>query len=430
MSTAAVSSAPALPPMAQAQRQVIRAQALRPDIITLSTPTDYPKWGDDNQYPQRLLQAIAASGTASVCAERKAQFIEGNGFTDTTFYRAVINRNGGTLDALLQPVTNNLGYLEGWAVRVNINANGLPCEVLHQPVEQVRPFHPEGDGITRWCGLVRNPAAVARRGATYASRSGLQKVPVFRGSEKPEERLKRALEWKNEKGETVGLAGYPGEIYYWFQQRTGAYLHPRPLIDAVLDDVYSEPALKRSRASDIMEGYSAKVMITEYGTNQPTQEVLDANAIKYGGFVGPEGGKVLVQYADRSENKPGIDTITAPDASKRYQTDEDAIKQNIREAMQMPGVLLGREIAGKLGSWQELQDAVAYVQALVVNSAQRSLERGFEAVFRDFQNRDGSQPFKALQDFSIQNLTLQQAAALAGVSVPTTPDNGTGTAAA
>ncbi|TGE22832.1 hypothetical protein [Hymenobacter metallicola] len=424
MSTApAASETQPLAPLAQAQRQVIKAQApLRPEIITLSTPTDYPKWGDDNLYPQRLLSAMAASGTASVCAERKAQFIEGNGFTDQTFYRAVIDRAGGTVDALLQPVGNNTAYLEGWAVRVNINANGFPCEVLHQPKEQVRPYYPDADGVTRWCGLVRNPAAVARRGATYASRSGLQKVPVFNPREKPEERLKRISEWKNEKGELVGLKGYPGEIYYWFQKRTGAYLHPRPLIDAVLDDVYSEPLLKRSRAADLDGRYSAQVMITEFGTATPTQEVLDANQVKYGQFVGPDGSRILLQYADRPETKPAVDTLTAPDASKRYVTDEDAIKGNIREAMQMPGVLLGREIAGKLGSWQEFQDAVAYVQALVVNSAQRSIERGFEAVFRNFQKADGTFPFQQLQDFSIQNLTLEQAAQLAGVSQPASTD--------
>ncbi|RPD46787.1 hypothetical protein DNI29_11520 [Hymenobacter sediminis] len=407
-----------LAPVAQAQRQVIKAQALRPDIITLSTPTDYPKWGDDNLYPQRLLAAYAGSGTATVCAERKAQFIEGNGFTDTTFYRAVIDRAGGTLDALLQPVANNTAYLEGWAVRVNINANGFPCEVLHQPKEQVRPYYPDSAGVTRWCGLVRNPAAVAKRGATYASRSGLQKVPVFNPRETPEKRLERIAAWENEKGEVVGLKGYPGEVYYWFQKRTGAYLHPRPLLDAVLDDVYSEPNLKRSRARDLDSGYSAQVMITEYGTATPTQEVIEANGAKYGVFVGPDGSRILLQYAVSKELKPDVDTLTAPDASKRYVTDEEAIKGNIREAMQMPGVLLGREIAGKLGSWQEFQDAVAYVQAFVVNSAQRSIERGFEAIFRTFQRADGSFPFKDLKDFSIQNLTLQQAAALAGVEAP------------
>jgi hypothetical protein len=308
-------------------------------------------------------------------------------------------------------------------VRVNINANGLPCEVLHQPKEQVRPFFPEADGVTRWCGLVRNPAAVARRGATYASRSGMQKVPVYNPREKPEQRLERAMAWKNEKDELVGLKGYPGEIYYWFQKRTGAYLHPRPLIDAVLDDVYSEPNLKRSRARDLDSGYSAQVMITEYGNPDPSAEVLEANGVKYGVFVGPDGGRILVQYAATKELKPDVDTLTAPDASKRYVTDEDAIKQNIREAMQMPGVLLGREIAGKLGSLQELQDAVLYVQTLVVNSAQRAIERGFEAVFRDFQNADGTQPFKQMKDFSIQNLTLEQAAKLAGGT--TAPTNGT-----
>ncbi|RPD44833.1 hypothetical protein DNI29_19180 [Hymenobacter sediminis] len=179
----------------------------------------------------------------------------------------------------------------------------------------------------------------------------------------------------------------------------------RPLLDAVLDDVYSEPNLKHSRARDLDSGYSAQVMITEYGTATPSEEVIEANGVKYGVSAGPDGNRILLQYAASKELKPDVDTLTAPDASKRYVTDENAIKQSIREAMQMPGVLLGREVAGKLGSWQEFQDVIAYVLAFVVNSAQRSIERGFEAIFHTFQKADGNFPFKDLKDFSIQNLT-------------------------
>lgn len=42
-------------------------------------------YGDDNLYPQHLRNIIAASSTGSECAERYANFIEGNGFREVAF---------------------------------------------------------------------------------------------------------------------------------------------------------------------------------------------------------------------------------------------------------------------------------------------------------------------------------------------------------
>jgi hypothetical protein len=44
-------------------------------------------WGIYNDYPQRILEIAAASGTATVCFEKYAKFIEGDGFVDQTFWK-------------------------------------------------------------------------------------------------------------------------------------------------------------------------------------------------------------------------------------------------------------------------------------------------------------------------------------------------------
>lgn len=51
-------------------------------------------YGDDNLYPQHLRNIIAASSTGSECAERYANFIEGNGFREVAFSEYVVNRRG------------------------------------------------------------------------------------------------------------------------------------------------------------------------------------------------------------------------------------------------------------------------------------------------------------------------------------------------
>jgi hypothetical protein len=109
----------------------------------------------------------------------------------------------------------------------------------------------------------------------------------------------------------------------------------------------TEARLKRSRRTDVKSGYSDKTIIVEYGTTTPTAEVMAADAIKYGGFVGEDGDRIMLLYAESQAQEPTIKTVSAPDASKRYQTDGETLKADIRAVFQIPSLLYGEATAGK-----------------------------------------------------------------------------------
>jgi hypothetical protein len=116
---------------------------------------------------------------------------------------------------------------------------------------------------------------------------------------------------------------------------------------------------------------------------------------------------VLLQYAESPATTPGLAVITAPDASKRYQTDGETLKADIRAVFQLPTLLYGESTAGKLGTSQEFNDATQYVQNMVINTNQRSIERTLTAVFSTFQRPDQpDSPVCPSGNYSIQNLTL------------------------
>ena len=367
---------------------------------------EYLKWGDDNRYPHRLLLAVAGSGTASVCVEKKAKIIQGNGFNDDTFYQAPVNRRGQTADDLLGLVASDLAALEGFALLVNINANGHPGEVLHVPFEKWRPTK----DLT-WCFVVNNTKDLEK--TSNLRRTDAVKYRVFDPRETPESRLARI-------GGPDKVPAYGGEVYVYFHRRKGANHHPRP-IDAVLVDLLAEAALKRARHNDAARGFTAKVMITEIGNAQPTAEQLAADDAKYSEFIGPEGGEILLQYAATAESKPLIEPFKAPDAGDRYVRDGADIQSSIRRTFELPDILYGDSVAGKLGQTDEFDNAVRYAQRLVVNIDQRAIERGFKAVFSEFQDPDNpSKPVCPSGDYAIQNLTLDGRAATGAVK-PTKP---------
>ena len=384
-------------------KQVIKAEAATPRKRRIIDTKEFVRWGDDDNRPQELLDLLAASGTGKVCVTTKAKFIEGNGFKDLTFYKAVINERGQTLDQLLKLTADRQARLTGYGMLVNINLLGNPCGVYHIPTEHIRLGEPDERDEVHYI-FVKHPKAPGMKGREPKPTKHL----VFDPLEPAEARAERVATWEG------GIAAYPGEVYYDFGT-TGGY-YPEQVYEAVEVDMDTEARLKRSRRTDVSSGYSAQTMITEFGITDPDQAKLDADAEKYGAFVGEEGARLLLQYAADKDTKPQVDTLQAPDASKRYQTDGEVLKADIRAVFQIPTLLYGEATAGKLGTQQEFDDATKYVQNMVVNTDQRALERGYEAVFRSFQYPDGSQPFLNLKDFSVQNLSLTP---VAEVTVPT-----------
>lgn len=390
--------------------QRIIAQDNKPKRRVVETK-DYVRWGVDDQRPQQLLALLALSGTGKVCVATKAKFIEGNGFKDTTFYKAIINSRGQTVDALLKLVSDRQSKLTGYALLVNINLLGNPCSVYHLPTENVRLGYPMDDGVIDHVFQL-HPKIPGTKGRTQKPTLHL----VYDPMEPAADRAERAANWPG------GIGAYPGEVYCSFLDEAGYY--PEQVYEPVEVDMETEARLKRSRRNDVRNGYSARVMITEYGTANPTDAVKLANQEKYGRFVGEDGDQVLLQYAESPQTKPAVDKFEAPDASLRYKTDGESLKADIRAVFQIPTPLYGEATAGKLGTSQEMDDATKYVQNMVVNTDQRSIERGFEAVFSTFQRPDQPDtPLCPSKNYSIQNLSLS------GVPAPNSDTNGPDAAA-
>ena len=47
-------------------------------------------YGSDNLYPQNIASIVAASGTGTLCLNRYAKFVEGNGFVDVAFSEMMV----------------------------------------------------------------------------------------------------------------------------------------------------------------------------------------------------------------------------------------------------------------------------------------------------------------------------------------------------
>lgn len=91
-------------------------------------------YGYDNLYPQNLARITEASGTAMLCLNRYARFIEGYGFDSDILAALAMNQQGDTADDLLRNVAQDLARFGGFALHVNYNVLGQVSSVSHVPL--------------------------------------------------------------------------------------------------------------------------------------------------------------------------------------------------------------------------------------------------------------------------------------------------------
>ena len=97
----------------------------------------------DNEYPNRCIDITNDSGTAKTCIDIFTKFITGRGFSDESFGKTVVNRNGLTVDKLKRKVDKSIAKHQGIAIHFNYNALGQKTELNFIPFQNVRLGNPE-----------------------------------------------------------------------------------------------------------------------------------------------------------------------------------------------------------------------------------------------------------------------------------------------
>ena len=126
-------------------------------------------YGNNNLYPQHLKRIVQASGTATLCLNRYAKFVEGFGF-GVELATMPVNEEGVTVDDLLHDVAGDLCEFGGFAIHVNYNILGEITSLHHVPFEYARLEMKDDAGYVShikvseyWAGKKNGRGSVAYR---------------------------------------------------------------------------------------------------------------------------------------------------------------------------------------------------------------------------------------------------------------------------
>lgn len=363
-------------------------------------------YGDDNLYPQVLRNIIAASPTGTECANRLADFIEGNGFREVNFSEYIVNRRGDTTDDIHALVCKDVADCKGLALHVNYNLFGEICELNFIPFENCRLFGEDENGYVSkiavhpdWIGK-----KIRKGKAILVKKENIDFIDVFNPRK---EVILAQIEAAG------GVEYYKGQIL-WLSM-DGNYVYPTGKADSVVTEMCTDEGLSNVKYRNVCCNFlPAGMMITKKGASIDT----DDNESKKNEDTGfsdtlfqlqgdTNSVKILEVEITTEEEKPEFIPLKSNNYDKEFTiTDASTIERIYSAYGQEPWYCIR---IGKVGfSGDILEDAFEYYNS-IVSKQQRMIERAFQKIFENWfeevnpSNDFSVQPLKYVRNAAVSN---------------------------
>lgn len=366
---------------------------------------DIQAFGGDNLYPQTLRNIIAASSTGSECAERFANFIEGNGFREISFSETVVNRRGDTTDDIHALVCNDVADIDGLALHVNYNLLGEIAELNYVPFDNCRLLEEDANGYVAkiaihpdWTGKKTRSGKPLR-----VDKAHIDFIDVFNPSK---DVVLAQIEAAG------GIENYKGQIL-WISG-AGRNIYPRSRADRVVTEMSTDEGLSNVKYRNVRNNFlPSGMVITKRGQRiDKDGETPDDEDSGFSDMLRQLQGdtnaaKLLEVEIEADEEKPEFIPLKTANYDKEFTVTDSSTVERIYSAYgQEPWYCIR---IGKVGfSGDILEDAFEYYNS-IVSKQQRMIERAFQKIFEHWYevvNPSGDysvQPLKYVRNATASN---------------------------
>lgn len=359
-------------------------------------------FGDDNLYPQTLRNIIAASSTGSECAERYANFIEGNGFKDIRFSEYVVNRKGDTVDDIHALVCSDVGDFDGMSLHINYNIFGEICELNYIPFENCRLLEEDSSGYVAKIAVHPDWSGKKTRAGKplQVKKDNIDFIDVYN----PRKEVVLA------QIEAVGgIEYYKGQIL-WLSG-SGKNVYPRSRADRVVTEMSTDEGLANVKFRNVRCNFlSSGIVITKKGQSVEGENSSDNDGFSdmLGKLQGDTNSlKMLEVEISSDEEKPEFIDLSSKNYDKEFSVTDASVVERIYSAYgQEPWYCIR---IGKVGfSGDILEDAFEYYNS-IVSKQQRMIERAFQKIFDGWyevanpSNDYSVEPLKYVRNAAVPN---------------------------
>lgn len=359
-------------------------------------------YGRDDKFPNKLLDVVSDSGTATSCITIKSDFISGDGFSSDITKSFKVNPYE-TANQLLFKLAPYVSTFEAVPLNVQFDWDGNP-RIFLIPFQTIRKNE---DGTFRV-----NP----NYGTSEYKANETVIYPTYKKVQSVEE--KRALiEYQLEKyGEQIG------QILYVYRETPKSIHYPVPDYFSGIDDIRSDAEMSKIEIENCTNGFMPSAILTLVGevdnqtkdqNGRTDQDKLDEALMS---FTGAKGGRNRLALLT-AKTKDAVPVLQSYDAKAMFDAINGATDRLARKTcrhMGVPPILIGLSTAGQLGNNQELAN---YMELFVfsVTKYQQMIIEAFKEVYPSLDwSISQLQLLKYLPDNVLAKLTDDEIRALGG----------------
>ena len=304
----------------------------------------YMQYGQNNDYPQYLLDLFNKSAKHNAIIKGKVNYIVGNGWAGEEAIVKQVNRDE-TLNDLTKKVALDLELFGGAYIQVIWSVmGGQVAELWHCDYTKIRT---NKDNTQFW----------------YK-----EDWKATRNQEKAE--IYNAFNPANPQGV---------QILYVKEYRPGMNVYSLPGYFGALNYIESDVEVSKHVLGNAQTGFSASKLIT-LPNGEPSPDEKRAVSRQFDNmYTGADGKKYLLAFVNDATRKPIIDDLGASDLTKEdFSRVDELIQTNIFSGHQITSPdLFGIAVPGQLGNRQQLRDSYEIFNNTYVRYKQMQIEGVF-----------------------------------------------------
>ena len=313
----------------------------------------YINYGDDNLFPQYLIDLYKSSATHNALCTSIAYMIFGDGVQANTLEARLKMQEWG-LDDEVRKACLDLKIQGGFALEVVYSIDRTTiAKVRHCPFENIRSAEVDNDEKVNYY---------------YYSKDWTDKTckPEMVHCFDPEASVE-----------------HPVQILYVKPFSPGSYYYPKPDYIGSIDYIELDKEIGKYHINNIKNGLAPSFSI-HFKNGVPSQEerFKIRNDIETQLSGATNAGKFIVTYSDSPDRKPDFEPFPLSDAHNPYQflSEEVVAKIMVGHRVTNP-MLFGVMVSGKLGSGLELATSDEIFSDDVIAPYQKIVESALSSIF-------------------------------------------------
>lgn len=331
-------------------------------------------WGENNDYPQVVMNIVSGSYTGSNCLDRYRKFIYGRGFQDADNYQIIVNNDGDTTDSLLKSCADDLASFGGFAIHVNRNLLGQITTMRHIPFENIR-FCPDDD--KEYAGKVALHPDWGERSWKSFNKVKIEYFYIYDPSR--DEFLRRVAQTEG------GIREYKGEIFI-YSNRKGTY--PLPIYDDVLTDMSTQEGVSNITYRNVRRGFMPAGCFAEINPNYDDNNPEDKKQFEETGNAlralqgDKQAASVMHVVVGDKENVPQFVAMRGTNYDKDFTVSTDYVRKAIGQAFSQPPELRCEDTSKGFANDTMIQAYQVYNS--ITSDERLTLEREFTRLFKNW----------------------------------------------